>query len=626
MEESDHSSNSCHTDSYKNWFHVFFDSIFRFQWDLFGYLEEHDVVNPALKYELKNNIKLEKESELKSVLKSALKSAQGPMLEPVLESVPESTMESALEYVLNSVHFRNLVKIAVKNPTTPQSPAWKRSALQFFRSEAADSLYMKMLLEREKMKPILRPEEVANITREAAERSEFFHKLFRFICHVTRLLMLFCLYIVAYGKTKARFKYTYEKASLLILWHCGDVERNPGPGLHTISDISRDFCKKMISLLIIRYWEHKEGRNLTQADYKKRPEEWAEDIWYGDPSTCTNEKRNAMLKGLCNVCLVLGVAIPNEWLVLIDKYERFKDKQCSKTEEKKYVKDLKSWLHQRRTLEAVDHVFDRLPEDSEGDKYCILRHVFERLKQHLPDLNSKILQSRKTENEPVISQDTSNWEQCSYTDLSVNGSVPVENNSIHADGRKVRINNNITAQIDSMSTPNHSAHVIAKLLPDIHENGKAAYSTVQADPLNADQGWLEGLLADSVISFMQYPIAYVEETHWSNNKACQRKDAFHEGSDIMVSLSKRQKCSEDFDLPQSTEKTDRMGAVVSPHITTTENEDCTDTTWDDLMDIIQPRIQEDTTRPEDIPVTVLDTAIHDDIPGDIEELSIYLFG
>ena len=585
--------------------------------------------NSELEYEisaLMSAFKSELKSLLKYLLKSALKSAQGPMLEPVLESVPESTMESALEYVLNSVHFRDLVQIAQRDPTTLKPDAWKRSALQFFRSEAADSLYMKMLLEREKMKPTLRPEEVANITREAAERSEFFHKLFRFICHVTRLLMLFCLYIVAYRKTKARFKYTYEKASLLILWHCGDVERNPGPGPSTRSDISRDFSKKMISLLIILYSERKEGRDLTQADYKKRPEEWEEDIWYGDPSKCTNKDRSAMLKGLCNLCKDKEVAIPNEWSVLIDKYDRSKDKQCSQTEKTKYVEDLKSWLRQRRTLEAVDHVFDRLPEDSEGDKDCILGHVFKRLKQHLPDLNSKRLQSRKTENEPVISQDTSNWEQCSYTDLSANRSVPVENNSINADGRKVRINNNITAQIDSVSTLNHSAHVIAKLLPDIHENGKAAYSTVQADPLNADQGCLEGLLADSATSFMQYPTASVEENHWSNNKACKRKDASHEGSDIMVSRSKRQKNSEDFDFPQSTEKSDRMGAVVSPHITTTENEDCTDITLDDVMDIIQPRIQEDTTRPEDIPVTVLNTAIHDDIPGDIEELSIYLFG
>lgn len=443
--------------------------------------------------------------------------------------------------------------------------------------------------------------------------------------------MLFCSFIVAYGKTNARFKYTYEEASLLILWRCGDVERNPGPGPPTISDISRDFCKKMISLLIILYWERKEGRDLAQADYKKRPKEWAKDIWYGDPSTCTNKDRNAMLKGLCNLCLVQEVAIPNEWLVLIDKYERSKDKQCSKIEKTKYAKDLKSWLRQRRTLEDVEHVFDRLNEDSEQDNDCIVGQIFERLKQHLPDLNSKIYQSRKIENEPVMSQDPGILGQCSHTYLSVNGSKPSEHNTIYADGRKEGINNSISAQNKLMATQNQSSHSTTKPAADVHENGITTESNLQADSVYDDQGYLEDLLADNAISFLESFTAYTEETDRISSKARKRKNIPDDGLDKTFLLSKRLKISAELDSPQSTEisigcrygshSTGRVGGVVTPYTTTEKVEetyDGTDTTLDDLMDIIQSEIQEDTIRLEDILVSDLDTVMHADSPGDIK--------
>ena len=206
------------------------------------------------------------------------------------------------------------------------------------------------------------------------------------------LIMFFRKIILPNCRRKSRLKSQYEKVTLLILWTCGDVERNPGPA---ISDVTRDFCKKMISLLVIQYWERKQGRKLSQADYKTKPDGWPDDIWYGDPSTCNNETRNIMLNTIRTTCIDNGVEVSTKWTSLIEKYQSIQGRQCSKQNKKEYANNLHSWLCELRSNETTDQTFDRLPEIDEQERYGILEHIFERMKQYLPDLSSQCLQSRK---------------------------------------------------------------------------------------------------------------------------------------------------------------------------------------------------------------------------------------
>lgn len=243
------------------------------------------------------------------------------------------------------------------------------------------------------------PKDFENWLRKRGEK--LLREECRFFCQAIRLLMVLCMSIVSNCGKKPRLKNRYEKAVILILWRCGDVERNPGPAT---SDISRDFCKKMISMLVIRYWESKEGRDLCQADYKKEPIGWPENVWFGDPSTCKNETRNTMLKSLREICLADEVEVPNQWMVLIEKYQTLQENRCDKSQKKQYATDLYSWICQLRSLETTEQLFDRLSDIAEQERDCVLEHVFKRLKQYLPDLSSESLQSRNTEKESIISK------------------------------------------------------------------------------------------------------------------------------------------------------------------------------------------------------------------------------
>ena len=212
-----------------------------------------------------------------------------------------------------------------------------------------------------------------------------------FICQVLwSLIMLYRKFILPNCKKKSWLIYQYEKVTLLILWKCGDVERNPGP---VISDVTRDFCKKMISLLVIQYWERKQGRKLDRADYKTKPDGWPDDIWYGDPSTkeCNNETRNIMLNTIRTTCINNAVAVPNKWMVLIEKYQTMQERLGSKQNKEDYANELKSWLCRQRFIETIDQMFERLPEIDTQESDEVLEHFDERRKQYY----SQCLQSRK---------------------------------------------------------------------------------------------------------------------------------------------------------------------------------------------------------------------------------------
>ena len=157
------------------------------------------------------------------------------------------------------------------------------------------------------------------LEKEEALREEgrMLETLHRIVVQVIRLIIVIYSSIITSSGKKLRVRNRYEKVVMLILWRCGDIEKNPGP---PIPDV-RSFCKKMISLLVIKYWESKEGEELHQADYKRIPVEWPDHLLskFKDPSKCDNETRNTMLTCLLEICIAEEVELPDEWLTLIEK-------------------------------------------------------------------------------------------------------------------------------------------------------------------------------------------------------------------------------------------------------------------------------------------------------------------
>ena len=251
---------------------------------------------------------------------------------------------------------------------------------------------------------------------ELREEYQMLETLHRIICQAIRLFIVLCMTIVSNCKKKPRLKNRYEKVVILILWRCGDIEKNPGP---PISDITRDFCKKMISLLVIKYWESKEGGKLCHADYKRKPAGWPQNVEYVDPSTCKNETRIIMLKRLREFCLAEEVGIPYQWLTLIDNYQTLLSNGCDKSQKKQYADDMNSWLYELRFLETADQLFDRLP--SLPDQQNGVLHLFKQLKQYVPDLTSESLQSLMIENNSTTSQSREGRETATNTLLADKG-------------------------------------------------------------------------------------------------------------------------------------------------------------------------------------------------------------
>lgn len=206
------------------------------------------------------------------------------------------------------------------------------------------------------------------------------------------------------------------------------MEQYADPSPPAPPDIQRDFIKKMIYALVVRFWKRKEGRRLTQADYKRKPEGWDEDVWYGDPSKGTKKQKHSMLKGLCNL---QEIALPIQWRNLIKTYERLLEKQCSKADKYQYAKELQCWVHQKRNEEDVDKVCDRLSTASTEDRNYTIKYILERLKPYVHVLEvSMIIPSRKVEEEIVISQNETSMGHLSDIEPSIDGSDHSETNAV----------------------------------------------------------------------------------------------------------------------------------------------------------------------------------------------------
>ena len=104
-----------------------------------------------------------------------------------------------------------------------------------------------------------------------------------------------------------------------------------------------------------------------------------------------------MLNLLLDTCGQQGVDVPNEWLSLTEKYRNTLDKNCCKAEKERYAGDLRAWVKKLRSREIVDQTFDKLLDVSALDKNMTIRQIFDKLKRHVPDLHSDILESQTVE-------------------------------------------------------------------------------------------------------------------------------------------------------------------------------------------------------------------------------------
>lgn len=296
------------------------------------------------------------------------------------------------------------------------------------------------------------------------EQREALALLSRVICFG---ILLFYLVVAAHSEKKQRLKYPFGKASILISWQCGNMEQFADPRPPAPSDIQRSFIKKMISQLVVQYWKRKEGRSLTQADYKRKPEEWDEDVWYGDPSKGKKEQTISMFKGLCKL---QEIALPIQDRNLIKTYERSLEKQCNKADEDQYVKELQCWLHQKRN-EDVDKVFERLSKASTEDRNYTIKYILEKLKPYVHVLEvSMIIPLRKVEEEIVISQDETSMGHLSDIEPSIDGSDHSETNAVKVNLQEGHMINSSEGN-KQMQAVTQSLHVSGIPVPCLGETG-----------------------------------------------------------------------------------------------------------------------------------------------------------
>ena len=426
---------------------------------------------------------------------------------------------------------------------------------------------------------------------------------FSFICQTLYILfILFRRCISSNVKKKRLLLYRCEKVTLLILWRCGDVEQNPGPAL---SDVTRDFCKKMISLLVVLFQNKKLGRNSGQADYKKTPDGWPDGIQYKDPSKCTNDIRDTMLITIQQLCIRKGLQIPTRWTLLIEKYKALQRLQCNKPKKDEFASDLHSWLCQLRSIETTDQTFDRLAEIGEQERNEVLDHMIERMREYLPDLTSQRLQSQVTRSKSremeSCSQSTmpsSIETNCATRRDCATGEVSVD------EGKATNVTDfdQTVGDMDSGRTPGVSSHDSrSEFDRQMIINGGVAtdnstLDTVEAEKFTGFRDLLGGdahSLEASDTGLMPLPQTHCSslESVTNDNDMCMKRK-FDTGAvvgDTETELKRRKMSDIHDETPYSTESGNSdLDKIFQSTDQTYNTGYSTDATLKDLMEMIEP--------------------------------------
>ena len=313
---------------------------------------------------------------------------------------------------------------------------------------------------------------------------------------INRLLAItICIDIVTSlnKKKKARIKYRSETIACLVLWCSGDVESNPGPPC----DDLRDFCKKMISLLVMKYFETTKEKQPSQGYYKKRPYGWPEGAFFGDPSKkCEKWERDTMLILLLDTCSHQGVDVPNEWLSLTEKYRNTLDKNCSQSEKNWIAKDLRAWVKNLRSKENVDQTFAKLLDVPEVDKNMIIKHIYEKLKRHVPDLHSDMLGSQTVEK----NSDYLLVHHLDYDEQTADTSLNLSNPSWKDDVTKNYVDSNpemIASFNDTAIKESNIYRMSSHSLGTTSATSTSTLSSHNTNSMDHDQ-WLDDIIVDSL--------------------------------------------------------------------------------------------------------------------------------
>ncbi|KAK3102974.1 hypothetical protein FSP39_015429 [Pinctada imbricata] len=180
------------------------------------------------------------------------------------------------------------------------------------------------------------------------------------------LLLLSMLLSVSFGG-RTRLKHgigTTTKVTKLILWVCGDVELNPGPG-NSRSEILRRFRKSQQSSILIMLYKQYDHSSVSTALYKEVP------IWWpkGTPFVnITNRKRKEGMRPIteeeCITCFNKSIELLNDsvsdlspdWVVILRHYNDLLNK-CGDNTHLEHCKDkLIEWMGSKRIQKALETV------------------------------------------------------------------------------------------------------------------------------------------------------------------------------------------------------------------------------------------------------------------------------
>ena len=346
-----------------------------------------------------------------------------------------------------------------------------------------------------KMSSTLKQDAKSNTDESECKNEERKRAMFLVLLLIIRFLASLCNGILTNSNIKklSRIKYCSETIAVIVLWCSGDVEKNPGP---TCDDL-RDFCKKMISLLVIRYCESVERKHFGQADYKKKPNGWPENTYFGDPSKCNKRERDAMLNILLDMCFQQGVDIPDEWLTLTEIYKKALDKNCCKTEKEQCAGELRAWVKNLRSNEIVEQTFDKILDVPALEKNVIIAQIFEKLKKHVPDLHSDMLGSQIVEKNSIATQQLEPARQTKDTSLdssNSSGSNQVRDNYV---ATVKDTNTTVCISSNDKSTQENTCSMSSNSSEMTFSKNTLAFSKDSNNSANHDQ-WLDDIIVENL--------------------------------------------------------------------------------------------------------------------------------
>ncbi|XP_062593183.1 uncharacterized protein LOC134254662 isoform X2 [Saccostrea cucullata] len=149
---------------------------------------------------------------------------------------------------------------------------------------------------------------------------------------VILLLSNFLSMVISSRSKKRYFLLWTDKALLLVLWTCGDVEQNPGPNKTTPgkrrSEILREFRRSVQTILLELIYKAY-GEEMPSKPYSKNPPGWDEyqpEIKFGNISNLKSREDKIFNKMIYLLKNQKPVPLSSEWEALLSHYTNLHEK------------------------------------------------------------------------------------------------------------------------------------------------------------------------------------------------------------------------------------------------------------------------------------------------------------